>query len=398
MYNKTMQKIYPRQIWQEIKPFLTSPQAIVITGIRRSGKTTLLQFIFKQIQSENKLMLDLENPLNRQLFEVEQYELIKNNFERQGLDLNSKAYIFLDEIQFAPTLPSVVKYFIDHYQAKFFLTGSASFYLKNLFSESLAGRKYVFDLYPLSFSEFLVFKEANLTLPKPGDQIDQFTWKLFEPFWYEYLEFGGFPEVVKVKNQQEKEKLLDEIFTAYFQMEIEQLSDYRKTDVLRNLIVILAENTGNLLNRERISKELGISRLTLNEWLSFLQATYLVDLLPPFAHRKHIAIRKRPKVYFVDWGLAQKISNISLGQRLENCVFHLLRLSAKDKLSFYRKKSGNEIDFIRNQKEGFEVKLKATSSDEKQLKRLADEIKLEKASLVTGRYSNLSSAIPGFVV
>ncbi|MGC8777914.1 MAG: AAA family ATPase [Candidatus Caldatribacteriaceae bacterium] len=86
----------------------------------------------------------------------------KKTFEVLGVDFSQKAYVFLDEIQLSPELPSVVKYLLDHYGIKFFLTGSAGFSLQNLFTESLAGRKYLFELFPLTFREFLAFKESPL--------------------------------------------------------------------------------------------------------------------------------------------------------------------------------------------------------------------------------------------
>jgi len=389
-----MSKIYPRTLWWQIEPYLTSPQAIVVTGIRRSGKTSLLRFIFDKISSENKIFLDLENPLVRRLFEEENYETIKTGLEQQGLSFSNKPFVFLDEIQWVRSAPSVVKYLIDHYQVKFFLTGSASFYLKNLFSESMAGRKYIFELFPLSFTEFLRFKEERAKPPKFGERLSEVGWGIMEPFWQEYLEFGGFPEVVLSSNPNEKEKLLGEVFTSYFQKEVEQLADFKKTDLIRDLIVLLAENIGSIVNLERLSSELGVSRLTLKEWLSFLEATYLVGLVPPYSRGERIAIRKAKKIYFVDWGLARKITSISKGQRLENCIFHLLRL--KGALSFYQKKSGVEIDFILNKEAAFEVKVKAAGSDETKLRRLARELGLKEDFLISQRYSSLETAQPGF--
>lgn len=389
-----MAKIYQRDLYPKIKPYFDSPQALVITGIRRSGKTLLLQYIFQKITSDNKLFLDLENPLTRRLFEEENYETIKTNLEKRGITFSQKAYVFLDEIQWARSIPSIVKYLIDHYQAKFFLTGSASFYLKNLFSESLAGRKFLFELFPLSFGEFLRFKEEKLVLPKLGERVSQIFWKTIEPLWEEYLEFGSFPEVVLAKSPTEKDKLLGDVFTSYFQKEIEQLADFRKTNLIRNLIVLLAENIGNTLNHQRLSSELGISRLTLNEWLAFLEATYLVVLVPSLSQKERVAIRKAKKLYFIDWGLAKKITDISAGQRFENCLFHLLRF--KGELSFYRKKSGAEIDFILNKKIAFEAKIRANRNDLTRLARLAKKLKLEKNFLISNQYCSLADTFPGF--
>lgn len=85
-----------------------------------TGKTTLLNHIFASIESQNKIFLDLENPINRKYFEEKNYERIKKSFEFMGIDFETRAYFFLDEIQFVKNLPSIAKYLIDHYRVKFF--------------------------------------------------------------------------------------------------------------------------------------------------------------------------------------------------------------------------------------------------------------------------------------
>ncbi len=119
------------------------------------GKTTLLWMIFDSIKSSNKVYLDLENPLDQKVFEEIDYNNIWANLKSMGLTENEKAYIFLDEIQSMPKIAQVKKYLYDHYSVKFLVTGSSSFYLKNLFPKSLSGRKFVLELYSLDFQEFL---------------------------------------------------------------------------------------------------------------------------------------------------------------------------------------------------------------------------------------------------
>lgn len=388
--------VFERDIWQNIQQFIDLPEAIVITGMRRVGKTTLLHYISNQLESNNKLFLDLQNPLHRALFDEVNYDTIPKKLIAEGLDFTTQTYLFLDEIQLLPSIPSVVKYLLDHYKIKFFLTGSASYYLKNLFSESLSGRKFIFELYPLSFKEFIRFKEARLKPPTIKEVSTEFTWEQFNPLWQEYFTFGAFPEIAVVSSPEEKEKKLADIFTSYFQNEIEQLSDFRKIDQLRDFIILLAENTGSLLNLNRISKELGIYRATLDNWLSFLQATYLVYLVPPYSKKHRVSSRKAKKVYFADWALASKLAEITAGQRLENCVHHLLKL--KGQVSYYRKRSGAEIDFILNKKTAFEVKRKALKTDETKLKHLSSELELENYYLISEKFSPLSSAKPPFVI
>lgn len=391
-----MGRIFKRTLYHEIEPYIKSPEAIIITGMRRCGKTFFLLDIFNNISSQNKIFLDLENPLSRKIFEELNYETIKISLEKQGLDFSVQPYVFLDEIQWLKETPSIVKYLFDHYSVKFFLTGSASFYLKNLFSESLSGRKFLFELFPLSFDEFLMFKKSKFVLPKFERKENETVWKIFEPLWEEYLNFGGFPEVVLSLNLAEKEKRLDDIFSSYFQKEILQLSDFRKNDKIRDFIILLAENIGNLLNTERVAKELKVSRITIEEWLSFLEATYLVTLVPPCSQSPHVAIRKAKKIYFIDWAIAERINKISFGQKFENCIFHLLRL--RGNIAYYRKKSGVELDFVLDNEVGFEVKTSAVSTDAGQTTRLASELKLKKNYVVSYNYSDLPSVIPGFVI
>lgn len=390
--------IYKREIFDQIKKHFDNNLAVVITGIRRSGKTSLLKYIFESISSKNKIFIDLENPLNQLIFKEKNYETIKENLKKQGVNFDKKAYLFLDEVQYLKNLPSIVKYFVDHYQSKFFLTGSASFYLKNLFSESLVGRKIIFDLYPLNFKEFLVFKEKKLIKPDFSQSINESAYLLFQPYINEYLSYGGFPEVVLAKDKEEKTDRLKDIFTSYFQKEINQFSDFRKTDLIRDLIILLAQNNGNILNIERIANDLKVSRLTIEEWIYFLKNTYFFDLISPFSANKRTIIRKAKKIYFVDWGLANVIASQTEGQILENCFYHLLK--TRGEIFYYRKKSRAEIDFILKEENkifSFEVKTSFYSKDYFNLKRLSEELKIKNYFLLLKNYCEKKDVKAGYI-
>lgn len=220
--------VKPRFILNTIKDYLDAPQSIIITGMRRTGKTTILNLLYNEIDSKNKIFLDLENPINRKYFEEENYENIKKNLEFLGINFSKKSYIFCDEIQFVKNLLSLVKYFYDHYKVKFFLTGSANFYLKNLFLESLSGRKFIFELYPLTFSEFLLFKDIKLKIPKEVKEVTKPIYETLSPLYEEYMLYGGFPQVVLEPDIEKKKKILEEIFTSFFQLEVTQLGDFKK--------------------------------------------------------------------------------------------------------------------------------------------------------------------------
>lgn len=388
--------INPREIYEKIRPYFDSPEAIIVTGMRRTGKTTLLHLVFDQIKSENKLFLDLENPLNRKYFEETNYDRIKVSLEFLGIDFTGRPFIFLDEIQMVKNLPSVVKYFIDHYHVKFFLTGSASFYLKNLFTESLAGRKYIFELFPLSFREFLLFKESALRIPETAIDITRPIYEAIRPLYDEYILFGGFPGVVLKSSAEEKRKALEEIFSSFFQLEILQLGDFRRNDVIRDLILLLIQRLGSRLDIQRISRELGISRPTLSEYISFLEGTYFIKRIRPFSSGKDTEIRKMPKVYVCDTGLANHLARLDPGSLFENSIFQNLAL--KGELNYYQKKGGTEIDFIVDKSHAYEVKVSPQASDVKRLRSMSIDLKLKGFKIVSKKYSDLENVIYGFML
>lgn len=385
-----------RLILNEITPYFSSPEAVIITGMRRTGKTTLLNFIYGQIDSKNKLFLDLENPVNRKHFEENNYENIKRALEVLGLDFTQRTYIFCDEIQFTGNLPSIAKYFIDHYNTKFFLTGSASFYLKNLFTESLAGRKFIFELFPLTFQEFLSFKEEGLNIPAENKNLTPSIIDTLSVLYNEYILFGGFPGVVLKTNAEEKKKTLDDIFTSFFQLEVNQLGDFRKNKAIRDLMLLLMQRTGSKLHIQKISKELGISRITLSEYISFLENTYFIKTITPLSRGEGTELRKIPKVYICDTGLAGNFAKLDAGSLFENSVFQNLRL--KGGINYYQRKSGVGIDFILNKEIAYEAKVKPGQGDIKKLRELSEGLGLKDYKVVSKSYSQLDNVIYGFML
>jgi len=383
-----------RDIYQEIKPYLSHKQAIVITGMRRTGKTTLLQHIHEKIGNTNTIFLDLENTLNRKYFEEEDYERIRMNFEVLGLNFEKPAYIFLDEIQFVKNLPSVVKYVSDHYEVKFFLTGSSSFYLKNLFTESLAGRKYVFELFPLNFAEFLRLKGESLRPPADSSKITKAGFQTYDRLYDEFVRFGGFPGVVAQASVNEKKKALEEIFSSYFQLEVVGLGDFKKTSKIRDLILLLMQRAGSKIDIQKLSSELEVSRPTIYEYLSFLEGTYFIQLLKPYSKNRDVQLRGGEKVYICDSGLLGNIGKVSNGALFENNVFQLLRPCGE--LNYYQKSRVKEVDFIVQGQSAYEVKLHATKQDVSTLVKTSAELKMKKSAVISRAYSPLEQVIYGF--
>lgn len=388
--------IIERKIYSEIKKYINTPEIIVITGMRRVGKTTLLKYIMEQIDSDNKIYIDLENPANQKLFDESDYDRIVSNLKLFNINFRLKSYIFLDEVQLLKNIPNIVKYLSDNYNIKFFLTGSASFYLKNLFTESLAGRKYIFELYPFSFEEFLMCKSPHLLELLQITPITQSIYEKLDKYYEEYLLFGGFPGVVLKEDINEKKLMLDDIFSSYFHLEVLRLSDFKKTNVIRDLIFLLMERAGSKIDMVKISDALSVSRETITNYVYFLENTYFIKLIKPYSKNRDVEIRHKPKVYLCDTGLLNHFSKVDNGAVFENSIF--LNLQTKGKINYYQKKTGVEIDFILNESKAFEVKINPVNQDLKRLERISAELNLSEYFIVSKKFSTLPKVLYGFQI
>jgi hypothetical protein len=374
-----------RKIEKILSQYANQKEALVLTGFRRVGKTFVMRHIYEQLTSSNKIYLDLESPVNQKIFENENYNNVALQLSSLGLDLSRKAYVFLDEIQKSQNVPSVVKYLYDHHDIKFYLTGSSSFYLKNYFNESMAGRKFVFELFPLDFEEFLLFKGEKLTLDASYDVLSG----LYE----EYLTYGGFPSVVLEPSPEKKTLKLDDILGSYFELDVAGLSDFKDNKNLKDLMFLLAGRVGSKADVTKLSQSLGVSRPTVYEYLTFFEQTYLIHLIKPFSGSRDVQVKSLSKVYFNDSGLLNRVGRVSLGQLFENKVFNQLYIKGKYEeiagkfaqglVEYYQLKSGVEIDFIYNGRVGYEVKTTGTSSDVKRLAKTAQSLKLEDYRVVS---------------
>jgi len=208
-----------RNIYTELEKSLDARQIIVITGIRRVGKTTALKYLMGKLPRENSVYFDLERVEHRAVFNEKNYSVIVEALQASGLDLSKKAYLGIDEIQLVQNIPSVIKFLYDTYDIKFIVTGSSSFYIKNFFTESLAGRKRVFEMATLTFDEFLRFKGSGYKLPATGfTNINPHVYNSLSTLYQEYLSFGGFPEVVLANTTEDKRHFLQDVINSYLIM------------------------------------------------------------------------------------------------------------------------------------------------------------------------------------
>ncbi|OGY75706.1 MAG: ATPase [Candidatus Jacksonbacteria bacterium RIFOXYB2_FULL_44_15] len=373
---------YPRKIYTSLKSHLAKKQITILTGMRRVGKTTLVKQLLSEIPSKNKVYFDLERLDNRELFSEKNYEAIISAFNQRGLDLSKKLYVAIDEIQLSKNISSVLKYLYDNYDIKFILTGSSSFYLKNFFSESLAGRKKIFELFPLDFGEFLAFKSVNFKL---DGKIWQSKFQLAEyerlkSYYEDYLAFGGFPEVVLAKTQQDKKDLLSDIISSYINIDVASLSDFREQKSFYDLTKLLAGRVASRLDYTKLSRLSGLSRPTVINYLEFLEKTYVIVRIPVFSKNLDREIVKAKKLYFCDNGLMNILAQASSGVQFENAVFNQLRHCGE--LSYYALKTGQKIDFVLDKKLALEAKETPTQGDIKSLSALAGMAGLKSCRLI----------------
>jgi len=358
-----------RSIYFELFTHLSKKQVTIITGMRRAGKTTAIKYLMNKISSENKIYFDLEKVENRFIFQQPSYTDIEISLKIEGIDFNRKAYIALDEIQLVPEIISIIKYFYDHYNIKFILSGSSSFYLKNHFSESLAGRKRIFEISPFSFREYLTLKgESTKHFNDSGfNKFNPAFYHKYKEYYYEYLVFGGFPEVVLADEQRDKIEYLKDIINSYIELDVKLLSDFSKSTDLYKLIRLLSGRVGSKTDYSKISTVLGINRHKVRDYIEFLEYTYFITRLPAYAKTPDREISKQHKIYFSDTGLMYALGNTDMSQLLENAIAN--QLNNYGYLQYYEKKSGQEIDFILNGNTAFEVKESPSAGDLNTLQR-----------------------------
>lgn len=347
--------VYPRKVYPELFIHAKTPPVTVLTGMRRTGKTTLIRQLLLDIPNKNSLYIDLQRLDNRELFEQKNYEAIRESFIAQGLAANKPMVVALDEIQLSPDSPSAIKYLFDHHNIKFIVTGSSSYYLKNLFSESLSGRKKLFELHPLDFGEFLTFKKISYLR---GDwrkgKFNSPEYNRLSSYYEEYIRFGGFPQVVLAQTEAEKRDFLSDIMSSYVNIDIRSLSDFSDEKNLYSLAKLLAGRVGSRVEYTKLSQLTGISRPTVTNYISFFEKTYLVTTVPVYTKSVDREIVKSRKLYFCDTGLANTLSELSSGSQFENTLFN--QLARVGKIQYYALKTGHEIDFIMNNDLAIEAK------------------------------------------
>lgn len=315
-----------RKIQAELALLAEQYSVITITGPRQSGKTTLARMQFPDYHYVN-----LEEPETRQLAEKDAKEFLKRY----------PAPVIIDEIQRLPMLLSYIQVESDRSKRKgaFILTGSHQPELKAQVAQSLAGRTAILQLLPLSIAELT---DAGVSLDR-----DEYIFKGFMPKLYD--------------EKLDVTRYYRNYYTTYVERDARQLINIRNFSAFETFIKLLAGRVGQLVNFSSLANDVGVSAGTIAEWISVLEASYIVFRLPPYFENFGKRQTKSPKLYFTEVGLAAYLLELEnpsmvardplLGGLFENMIV-LEALKArynqgKDaNLYFFRDSNGMEVDLL----------------------------------------------------
>jgi uncharacterized protein len=346
-----------RAIVSEIEHYLPTEDIIIIHGARQVGKTSILLYLQNQLvlQNQPNIYFDLEDSriltqLNRGVDEFVTY-LSELGFNRDALEQEQKRlYVMIDEVQYLENPSSFLKLLADHHKyLKVIVSGSSSFAMKSKFKDSLVGRTVNFEVYPLSFTEFLTFKGISFSLSAtytPAKTIE------LKNQFYEYLLYGGYPKIVLTSEALMKEKYLQQIIDTYIRKDIRDLASIKNVDKFNRMLEVLASQSGNLLNLSELSVTCNLSREALENYIFLLEQTYILHLVRPFNRNIRSEITKMPKVFFFDTGLMQMLWFKKLQQEVVGSVFEtgiyseLIKKYGTDQVNYWRTKDKKEIDFV----------------------------------------------------
>lgn len=366
-----------------ISNHISKREFTILIGARQIGKSTLLKQLFEELKQNGEAVFFLN--LDRKDILEELNQNPENLLKICPLQSDKKTIVFIDEIQYLDDATNFLKLLFDEYstQLKIVATGSSAFYIDRQFNDSLVGRKKIFQMGTLDFEEFLLFKNrADLV-----NEISQFKSKkksksiqenLLWAYMDEFINYGGYPAVVLEENVEDKIELLREIRDSYIKRDVLESGITDETKFYR-MLMLLASQTGNLLNVNEISNTLRISNSTVENYLYVLQKCFHITLLKPFYVNLRKELTKMPKVYINDLGLRNVLINYfsPLEQRadkgavLENFSFRLLSdRYEEDQIKYWRTADGNEVDFVieTSYLKGFAVEIKFSEQEVKMSK------------------------------
>ncbi|PIP28369.1 MAG: hypothetical protein COX29_01545 [Candidatus Moranbacteria bacterium CG23_combo_of_CG06-09_8_20_14_all_35_22] len=366
---------FERFLLDDLKKWIDRREIYAIKGPRQAGKTTLLKMlenwlvVEKKVDPKKIVSITFEDEKLLEKFARDPKTYVKSFV---GLD-DSRWYFFIDEFQYLEKGGRILKLLYDLYpNIKFIITGSSSLELTNKTAKFLVGRVFFFNLWPVTWAEFLkirsvqlynVYKEKNEEVRKfikSGQKLkiatDDIFQEDFRKLFEEYALWGGYPAVIATSNLETKRIILKNIYNTYITEDITELLKIADHSLFKRLVAVLAAQNGNLLNYNNLATDIQSYFKEIKHYLSILEQTYIISLLTPYSTNRISELKKSPKIYFINTGLRNYIldnfnsldSRSDAGVLVENTAFSFLKFDAPDnrRICFWRTLAGAEVDFV----------------------------------------------------
>lgn len=342
---------------------IKSNEIVDIVGPRRSGKSSVLKLLIKNLEKDSWLYINFEDPV---FIENNDPKIIEELIEAYEQYYNpSLKYLFFDEVQNIKYWEKAVRKLRDGAKYKIFITGSSSKLLSRELSSLITGRHLSYELAPLNFKEYLFFKNISVENLKEIVLQEAKIFKYFE----KYLKMGGFPKIVLDEDME----LLKQYYPDILEKDIIKRHNIRQKDIVEKTGVFLLSNASKILSITSLEKTFNVSFEAASNYFNYFKEAFLVFEVSQFSYSLKTQQKALKKVYAVDTGLANAVSfrfSEDYGRILENSVFlHLNQLAPE--VYYYKTKSNLEVDFLvrySNQKMDL-IQVCADISDEKTKKR-----------------------------
>ncbi len=323
-----------REIFEEIKSYLNERQIIVITGLRRVGKTVLMHHLIDTLlqtkKKEHILYYDFD------LGDESLEEIFQKYKEITGTDYKKeKIVVVLDEIQKHKNWENEIKVWYDFTQIKFIISGSASLFIEKKTKESLAGRTASFHVAPLSFREYLLLTKQTVAKDKTELYKEEIRKALSH-----YMKIGGFPELLYTEEETKIKKYIKElIIDRIVYIDIPKVFDIQEPELLTKILSIISASPGMLTDYGGLANDLQRNRKTITNYIMYLEKSFLIKKMYNYSKNLLTSEKKLKKIYPTSSGLCF-LHNAELGL----CVETILLMN-KD-FTFFWRKGEKEVDFI----------------------------------------------------
>jgi predicted AAA+ superfamily ATPase len=329
-------KYINRDLESIIDKYLQPGKVLILLGARRTGKTMLVKELVKKYSAKS-IYLNAEDYTTQQILESRNLTNFKNLFA-------GKSLLVIDEAQVIRDIGKILKLIVDEIpEIKVIATGSSAFDIMNISGEPLTGRSYQFNLYPIAQMELV----KTETLIESSQRLE------------ERLIFGSYPEILQITGTEEKKLYLINLVSTYLFKDILAIEGLRNSDKIKDLIKLLAFQTGEEVSNYELGKQLGMSKNTVEKYLDLLSKVFIIFQLKSYSRNLRKEISKSSKWYFYDNGVRNTIisnfNTLSLrsdtGKLWENYIVSEMMKKNHYKLNFnnyyfWRTYDQQEIDLV----------------------------------------------------